>query len=73
MARTVNSPRNTDGPKPSATAGTQNSEPGMGPSMNEIRNRNISGTMMPKLRGRVEHPTRGSGEDNPAPTGTIPG
>lgn len=74
MARTVNSPTNTDGPKPAPMAGAQNSgEPGMGPTMDEMRNRKVSGTIMPTLRARVPHPTRGSGEDNPAPTMPIKG
>lgn len=68
MARTVNSPTNTDGRKPSPTAGTQNSEPGMGPSMREIRNEGISGTMNPNLRGHDPHPTTASGEHRPAPS-----
>ena len=68
MARTVNSPTNTDGPKPSPTAGTQNSEPGMGPTMVEIRNQKVSGTITPQLKAKPLQSTASSGEHNPAPS-----
>lgn len=73
MARTINSPTNTDGPKTAILAGTSNVGPGGGPSMAEIRNDMVLGTMKPMLRSSKMHPTNGAGENRTASPTLPPG